>query len=103
MRALFGRKIYDMEELREATEAAKLKGAIGLDYMIIREVNLSDMAFKKFVNDLLADQSWIEKGDGGMNNAKEIKCIRVWNMETKERVLVNPEGYDYPRYTAIEE
>ncbi|MFK4998696.1 DUF6329 domain-containing protein [Bacillus sp. N9] len=29
-------------------------------------------------------------------------CIRVVNKDTDDKVLVNSEGYDYPRYTAIE-
>lgn len=32
MEVLFGRKIYDIEELGEATEAAKGKGVVGSDY-----------------------------------------------------------------------
>ena len=37
------------------------------------------------------------------NEKEEIRCIRVTNTETGERVLINSEGYDYCRYTALEE
>jgi len=30
-------------------------------------------------------------------------CIRVINKDTGEKILTNPEGYDYPRYCAIED
>jgi len=46
MKALFGRKFYNIEELREATAAAKKKGVVGLDYTVIREVVLTDEQFK---------------------------------------------------------
>lgn len=103
MKALFGRKFTDIKELREATENAKKRGVRGSNYTVIREVELSDHEFRKFCSDLLVDQPWIEKTDGGSNAAGELCCIRVKNVATDERVLVNTEGYDYPRYTAIEE
>lgn len=103
MKALFGRKFTDIKELREATEDAKKRGVVGSDYSVIREEELSDHEFKKFCSDFLEDQPWIEKSDGGSNAAGELRCIRVRNVETGERILVNTEGYEYPRYTAIEE
>lgn len=103
MKALFGRKVYDIEQLREATEAAKRKGIVGSDYTVIREVELTDEQFKKFTSDFLEDQPWIEKGDGGHNEKGELRCIRVINLETGEKILTNPEGFEYPRYTSIEE
>jgi len=103
MKALFGRKMVDMEELRDATKIARKKGFTGAAYEVIKEVALSDFDFKEFTKDLLEDQPWIDKDDGGSNPNGEIRCIRVMNLLTGERVLVNSEGYDYPRYTAIEE
>jgi hypothetical protein len=103
MKALFGRKFYNLKELREATEEAKEDGVIGSDYTVIREVELSDSEFKKFTSDFLEDQPWIKKSDGGTDKEGELRCIRVTNKETGEKILTNPEGYDYPRYTAIED
>jgi hypothetical protein len=103
MKALFGRKMNDIEELREATRLAKKKGFSGEDYEVIKEVALSDFDFQKFAGDLLEDQTWIKKDEGGSNANGEVRCIRVTNLLTGERILVNSEGYDYPRYTAIEE
>ena len=42
MKALFGRKFYNIEELREATAAVKKKGVVGSDSNVIREVVLTD-------------------------------------------------------------
>ncbi len=103
MKAHFGRKIPDIEALQAATRWAKQEKNSGSAYTVTREVELSDAEFKQFAGDLLEDQPWIAKTDGGMNQAEEIRCIRVRNAQTGERILVNSEGYDYPRYTAIEE
>ena len=102
MRALFGRKVSDLEELREITEAATEQGQQGQPYTITREVRLEDQAFRAFAADFFEDQPWITKEDGGVNEAGEIRCIRVINEVTGEKVLVNTEGYDYPRYTGLE-
>ena len=103
MNAHFGRKIPDMEALQAVTRQARQEKNPGSAYTVTREVELNEHEFKKFAEDLLEDQPWIDKSDGGMNQAREIRCIRVRNAQTGERILVNSEGYDYPRYTAIEE
>jgi hypothetical protein len=103
MKALFGRKMVDIEELRDATRNAKKEGFVGSAYRVTKEVALSDIDFKEFTKDFLKDQPWIDKDDGGSNPSGEIRCIRVLNLQTGARILVNSEGYDYPRYTAIEE
>ena len=100
MRALFGRKVSNLEELREITEATTKQGQ---PYIITREVALEDQAFRSFAEDFLEVQPWIEKEDGGVNEAGEARCIRVINKDTGEKVLVNTEGYDYPRYTGLEQ
>ena len=103
MKALFGRKMVDIEELRDATRNAKKEGFIGSAYKVTKDVALSDNDFKEFTKDFLKDQPWIDTDDGGSNLSGEIRCIRVINLLTGEMVLVNSEGYNYPRYTAIEE
>ena len=103
MKAHFGRKIPNLEALKAATRRAKQEKHSGSAYTVIREIEISDEEFKNFAEDLLEDQPWIGGKDGGMNQAGEIRSIRVRNAQTGERILVNTEGYDYPRYTAIEE
>ncbi|MHC1731986.1 MAG: DUF6329 domain-containing protein [Bacteroidales bacterium] len=103
MKALFGRKVTNIKELKDATLKERENGYTGLMYEVIKEVSLDDSDFKEFANDFLEDQPWIEGDDGGVNSKGEIRCIRVINAQTGERILVNSEGYDYPRYTAIEE
>jgi hypothetical protein len=102
MRALFGRKICDLEELKELTDQAIQEGKEGQPYTVIREVILDDKDFREFAEDFLKDQPWILTKDGGVNKEGEIRCIRVVNRDTRDIVLVNAEGYDYPRYTGLE-
>lgn len=103
MKALFGRKAINLVELKELTNEAKKDGVKGTAYEVIREIEMSPAAFREFAEDLQKDQPWIESSEGGPNKNGEVKCIRVINRATRERILVNPEGYSYPRYTAIEE
>lgn len=102
MRALFGRKVLNLKELRELTNLAKEDGFIGTEYEVTKEIELSNEAFEEFANDFCKDQPWITEEDGGSTKNGAFKCIKVKNMKTKESILVNPEGYTYPRYTAIE-
>ncbi len=102
MKALFGRKVYDLKELKEITQKALKEGYKGQDYIVTREVRLENEAFQEFASDFLEDQPWITKEDGGVNEKGEIRCIRVISKDSGEKILVNSEGYDYPRYTAIE-
>ena len=102
-RALFGRKLNDLEELRDATARAKQAGQRGSLYEVTKVVSLDSDDFKAFAEDFFNEQSWIDKTDGGSNENGEIRCIRVINTETGERLLISSEGYDYCRYTALEE
>ncbi len=102
MRALFGRKVSGLTELTEITQGALKRGQKGQAYNVTREVLLDEAEFKAFADDFLNDQPWIRKDDGGVNKEGEVRCIRVINKDTGQKVLVNTEGYDYPRYTAIE-
>lgn len=101
-KGLFARKIANLEALKELTRAALNEGKTGSFYQVTKEVQLTGEEFKQFASDFLQDQPWITREDGGVNKKKEVRCIRVINIETGERVLINSEGYDYPRYTALE-
>ena len=102
MKAHFGRKVVSMAELKELTNNWIKAGEKVTPYEVIKEISLSDQEFQAFAEDLLADQLWIDKRDGGSNQKGEVRCIRVINQLTGERMLINNEGFDYPRYTAIE-
>lgn len=95
-------KLVNLAELKEITESAIKQGQRGQTYIVTKEVELEDIDFHNFASDFFNDQPWITKEDGGINENREVRCIRVINKDTDEKVLVNTEGYTYPRYTAIE-
>jgi len=96
VKALFGRKISDIDELHELTALAIKDGFSPENYVVTKEIILSDSAFKELTADLLKDQPWITKDDGGPNEDGELRCIRVINQSTGEKLLINSEGFDYP-------
>ncbi|MEK3988441.1 MULTISPECIES: hypothetical protein [Robertmurraya] len=102
MKVLFGRKVSNLAEMKEITVEAAKQGQRGQSYIVTKEVELEDTDFHNFANDFFNDQPWITKEDGGVNENREVCCIRVINKDTGEKVLVNSEGYSWPRYTAIE-
>jgi len=102
MRALFGRKVLNLKELKALTKEAKVDAVQGTAYEVTKEIELSDDEFKEFTKDFVKDQPWIKEEDGGCNAKGELRCIRVKNSKTKKSILVDSEGYTYPRYTAIE-
>jgi hypothetical protein len=48
MRALFGRKIENIVELREATERSRKLGMRGTIYTVDREVEMTNEVFREF-------------------------------------------------------
>ena len=102
MRAIFGRKIVTLTELKVLTLEALRNRVIGSEYLVLREVLLENEDFKDFTDDFLEDRAWILKTDGGKGPDGKLRCIRVVNKETNEAVLVNSEGHQYARYTALE-
>lgn len=102
MKALFGRKVCDLIELKALTHQAIKEGKKGQPYTITREVILKDAEFQDFAQDFMKDQSWITAEDGGINRNGEVRCIRVVNSETGEKILLNNEGYSYGRYVGLE-
>ena len=102
MQALFGRKIENIVDLREATERSRKSGMKGTVYTVYREVEMTDDAFRAFGKYFLKDQPWILKTVGGYNDKGKYRCIRVRNVDTGERLLISSEGFKYPRYIGIE-
>lgn len=93
MRALFARKVSTIEELKELTQRALQDGKVGKPYVVDEEVTLSDQEFQSLSKNLLADQPWIKP---------RANCIRVINESTGERLLIDPQGYQYCRYVSLE-
>lgn len=102
MRALFGRKVLNIKELKGLKKKANEDEIKSEAYEITKEVLLNDKEYKEFIENFTKDQPWITEEDGGINEKGEFICIRVKNKANKKGILVNSEGYTYPRYIAIE-
>lgn len=70
----FGRKISNLQELKDLTSQALREGNKGNTYTISKEVALEDQAFKSFTSNFLLDQPWIDKED---------TCIRVKRIKNR--------------------
>lgn len=101
-RAFFGRKLANLDELREYTKASIYSASAGQPYTVVKEIYLDSQDFEALSRDFFDDQPWLSKEDGGVTRDGKIRCIRVVNSETEERFLVNNEGFSYCRYTALE-
>lgn len=101
MKAYFCRKVSDLQELIDITKELIENRAVPQEYFVTDEIVLNNDEFKKFANDFYEDQEWISEDDGGIFD-DVVQCVRVVNYATNDVVLVNSEGYNYPRYTAIE-
>ncbi|EKQ57221.1 MULTISPECIES: hypothetical protein [unclassified Clostridium] len=102
MKALFGRKVLNVKELKGLKKKSNDDEIKSIAYEISREVILSDKEYKEFTENFSKDQPWITEEDGGINEKGEFICIRVRNKANKKGILINSEGYTYPRYIAIE-
>ena len=93
VKVLFGRKISTLEELKELTAQALREGKTCRTVTVDEEITLTDKAFQNFASDMLADQTWINPS---------ANCIRVINNKTGERAIIDPQGFQYGRYTSLE-
>ena len=77
----------------------------GTPYYIAQEKHLTAAEWEAFTGDLLADRDWIAKFSAHnrlMPMQHEMACIRVTGEGSTVALLVDPAGYTYARYVAIE-
>ena len=96
MRAVFIRKAINLKEVKEETDLVQQNEP----FVVVEELKLENKRFQQIANNLMKDAAEIS-GKGGRINGV-VQAIRIVNRETGKSFLVNPEGYSYPRYVAIE-
>lgn len=73
-------------------------------YYVAAERHLSQTEWAEFTADLFADRDWIEEFSN--QDHPDIEgapaCIRVTGEGSETVLLVDPQGYTYARYVAIE-
>lgn len=97
-KAYFIRKASDLKDLEET-----IGYGFGQDYIIEDIVTLSPEAFKHFSNNLLDDVDFISERKKLMrvDHVSVWHCILVQSKEPGIGILVECEGYDYARYSAL--
>lgn len=98
--AVFGRKMKNIDELRRYTDDYIFEQE---KFTIIKKIELSKNDFAEFCNKFLYDNPLIEKEHESMwcdeNDGR--RCLYFYCKERDEGVLVESEGYNYARYTAL--
>lgn len=99
---VFMRKASHVQELLDEMDISYHKDLEEMSHTVVvdKEVDLTGEEYKRFMNDLLADRSWIEDYEQGFYKGL-MGVILVTNIKTGEFVYVRSEGSSYPRYIGL--
>ena len=103
-RAIFDRKPESLKQLiADTAELASTFHSRGTEYYVAEERELSEIEWRKFTARLLDDQPWIEAfSERDLPCGNPTACIRVTSPCAKIALIIDPQGYSYARYVAIE-
>jgi hypothetical protein len=95
--AAFARKAFNLDDLIEWDKAAKQRSR----FIIEKNIVLSASEYKEFCDNLLSDRGFVEENVKRMytDKNKTQHCILVKEEGRSEGILIQSEGYSYPRYT----
>ena len=96
--AAFVRKAYNLDDLVSWDKVAKQRSK----FIIEKSILLSATEYKEFCGSLLSDRDFVEENISlmHMDKDKTQHCILVKEEGRSEGILIQSEGYSYPRYTA---
>jgi len=99
--ARFFRKAPDVDELRRLTVVHSYKDP--QPYAVVAAVTMPKEQFNLFCKNLLADNEHINEFTHlcGVDIKDVVNCIAITSEESDDIILINAEGYDYGKYTAI--
>ena len=96
----FVRKARDLDEVRQITKYDKRNDNCAY-YTVVEELRVEGVRFNQISRNLLMQVIPEIAGKGGyLKNV--IQAVRIINQDTGESFLVDPQGYSYARYVAIE-
>lgn len=98
-KAIFVRKAASQKDLKEAVR----EGGKPESFVIEKQVELDAAGYKAFSENLLSDYDFIKENVALMHKDKTgiFHCLLVKAIDYRGGILVESEGYGYPRYTAI--
>ena len=103
----FVRKPCTLEDVR--TGAAQIEnrhGGKALDsYYIAEEIQLEENAFFELHEDLFSDRDWCREFSNQQHPTVDgaVPAIRVSCKGSLTVLIVDPQGFDYPRYVGLEQ
>lgn len=73
------------------------------EYIIVDNIDLSDDQWNNMINNLSAPQSFLQGVKAIDRKNYSFNVVKVTNANSNFALLIDPLGYSYPRYLAIEE
>lgn len=102
----FVRKPSDIHDVREGTEwIAQRHGGKPIDsYWIAQEVQLPENEFFALQEDMNSNRDWIREFSNWLYPMKgdAVPALRVTCQGSLTVLIIDPQGYDYPRYVGFE-
>ena len=94
----------DEVRMRAAVIEARHDGEAIDSYYIAKEVQLEENEFFALHEDLLSDRDWIREfsNQGHLMKGDAVPAIRVTCKGSLYVLIIDPQGYDYPRYVGQE-
>jgi hypothetical protein len=98
-KAWFTRKAVDIDELKRRTGEEREK----VPFVVEKVIELTEKEYDAFADDLLEERDFIKDNIKLMyfDHDRVWHCILVKAKDKQEGILVEAEGYDYARYSAI--
>ena len=103
----FVRKPCTLDDVR--TRAAQIEerhGGASLDsYYVAEEIQLEENAFFELHENLLADRDWCREFSNQLHPTVDgaVPAIRVSCRGSLTVLIIDPQGFDYPRYVGLEQ
>ena len=103
----FVRKPCTLDDVR--THAAQIKerhSGEALDsYYVAEEIQLEENAFFELHEDLVSDRDWCREFSNQLHPMVDgaVAAIRVTCRGSLTVLIIDPQGFDYPRYVSLEQ
>ena len=103
----FVRKPCTLDDVR--TRAAQIEerhGGASLDsYYVAEEIQLEENAFFELHEDLVSDRDWCREFSHRLHPIVDgaVPAIRVTCRGSLTVLIIDPKGFDYPRYVGLEQ
>lgn len=102
-RAYFIRKPLNIYEVETQTESLISQGRLPRAYQVRMAINLDNKEYQQLLINLSDDCNFLVQYTHlcGPQEDGTLGCILVRNIQNGKQLLINSEGYSYPRYVAL--